>query len=120
MTMTDKKLELTDDQIEQVLFDAMRLHGLWPPSVKEVAALDAELASFEPPFRPADPNELLKRLVSADTMKTATVLPPIPFDAPSVCNLAHAAREGGELTTEIMQRMADNKEKFLREEYNDQ
>jgi hypothetical protein len=43
-----------------------------PPSIEEVAALDAELASFELPFKPITPNELLKR-----------------FDA---------AREGGELT----------------------
>jgi hypothetical protein len=57
--MINKKTEHTDEQIEQILFDSMRLHQMLPPSVEEVAALDAELASFRPPFTPADANELL-------------------------------------------------------------
>jgi len=120
MTTTNKKIELTDDQIEQILLGAMRLHGMLPFSVQEVAALDADLDSYVPPFSPTDPNELLKRLGPMDSVKIATALPTTPLDTPSVRNLAHAAREGGELTPEIEQQMVADKARFLREGGNDQ
>ena len=108
--------ELTDEQVEQILFDAMRFHGMLPPSVEEVAAIDADLASFELPFSPSDPNELLKQLDSENTVKVATILSFTPLDSPSLQNLARAARNGNELTTEIEQRMAADKAKYLQEE----
>ena len=116
MAKNSPKIELTDEQVEQILFDAMRLHGMLPPSVDEVAALDAELASFELPFGSTDSGKLLKRLDAANSTKAATILPfPLP-DTPSARNLARAAREGGELTTETEQQMAIDKAKFLQEE----
>ncbi len=113
------KPEPTDEDVEQILFDAMRMHGMLPPSVEEFAALDAELASFELPFGPTDLDELLKRLdddVNADT--SPTILPFQSTDDTNVRNLARAAREGGTLTPEIEQKMSADKSKYLQDENN--
>jgi len=119
MTKNTQKTELTDEQIEQVLFDAMRLYDMLPPSIEEVAALDAELASFDLPFGPSDPDKLLRRLDTVNSTRSIISPPFPPLETSSVRNLSRAAREGGELTPEIEQRMATDKDKILQEKNND-
>ena len=113
-----KKAELTIDELEQITFDAMRVFKVLPPTMDEVAAIDAELSNVELPFGPNNPDELLKRL-DIDSHDSGVVLQLPQSDEGSVRNLARAAREGGELTTEIEQRMADDKAKLLQSEHGD-
>ena len=120
MAKNKQKIELTEELLEQITFDAMCMSGMLPPSVEEVAALDAKLASTELPFGPSDPDELLERLDSKDNAEDTTTLAFPQPNVESVRNLARAAREGGELTTEIEQQMAADKAKFLQDENADQ
>jgi hypothetical protein len=121
MSNNNQNHDMTDEQVEQIMFDAMRMHGMLPPSVEEVATLDAELTSIVLPFSPLSPDELFKRL---DAVNSSGVEVTSPFvqhpDAQYTRNLAHAAREGSELTREIVQRMEADKERFLRDKTNDQ
>ena len=117
MAKNNKKTKMTTDELEQITFDAMRVHGVLPPTVEEVAAFDAELSEVELPFGPSDPDELLRTLDSeVDADEQEAILPFATMEATSR-NLARAARQGGELTEEIEQRMADDKAKFLQDEH---
>ena len=118
MAKNNKRAEMTTDELEQIMFDAMRVHCIFSPTVEEVAALDAELGSVDFPFEPSDPDEMLRKL-DADAEECAVVLQFVGLDDASVRNLARAARQGGELTDEIEQRMADDKAKFLQNEHDD-
>ena len=62
--MKHPKEELTDEEVEQILFDAMRLNNMFPPTVAEVAVLDEMFKYYDLPFGPSDPENLLKRLES--------------------------------------------------------
>jgi hypothetical protein len=76
MATNKKKSKLTSDELEQITFDAMRVHGVLPPTVEEVAALDAELSDLELPFGPSDPLSLLKKLdADEDIDEGASTLP---------------------------------------------
>ena len=117
MAKNNKKTELTPDELEQITFDAMRVHGVLPPTVEEIAAFDAELSDVDLPFGPSDPDELLKRLeTEVDADEQEVILPFATMEETSR-NLARAARQGGELTEDIEQRMADDKAKFLQDEH---
>lgn len=116
MAKNNKRAEMTMHELEQIMFDAMRVHGVLPPTVEDVAAMDAELINVELPFEPSDPDEILKKL-DVDTEEDAVVLPFTSLDVASVRNLARAARQGGELTDEIERRMADDKARFLQNEH---
>lgn len=90
-----------------------------PLTVEEVEAIEAELPHINLPFRPTDPRELLQRLeAEADVAATVLQFPQTKTD--SARNLARAAREGGTLSTEVEQRMAEDKAKYLRSEHGDQ
>lgn len=119
MAKNNKRAEMTTDELEQIMFDAMRIHGMLPPTVEEVAAMDAELVNVDLPFEPSDFDEILKKL-DVDTEEDAVVLPFARLDDSSIRNLARAARLGGELTEEIEHRMADDKAKFLQNEHDDE
>lgn len=119
MAKNNKRAEMTIDELEQIMFDAMRIHGVLPPTVDEVAALDAEIGNVDLPFGPSDPDEILKRM-DVDTEENGVILTFPSFDDASVRNLARAARQGGELTDEIEQRMADDKAKFLQNEHDEE
>lgn len=119
MAKNNKRAEMSTDELEQIMFDAMRFHGVLPPTVEEVAALDAELVHVDLPFEPSDPDEILKKL-DVETEEDIVVLPFASLDDASVRNLARAARQGGELTDDIEQRMADDKAKFLQNEHDDE
>ena len=116
MAKINSKPELTDEEIEQTLFDAMRIRGMLPVSIEEFAALDVELASLELPFGPTGLDELFKRLDAANLPPSTTILPNMSADHLRGGNLAHAAREGSELTQEIEQRMSADKSIFLKSE----
>jgi hypothetical protein len=118
MAKNSKRAEMTSDELEQILFDAMRVHGVLPPTIGEVAALDAELSDLELPFEPSDPDELLKEL-DVDIEEDAVILPFSSLEDSSIRNLARAGRQGGELTDEIEQRMVDDKTKFLQNEHDE-
>lgn len=110
---------MTTDELEQIMFDAMRFHGVLPPTVEEVAKLDAELVHLDLPFEPGDPDEILQKL-DEEVEEDAIVLPFSGLDDASVRNLARAARQGNDLTADIEQRMADDKAKFLTSEQNEE
>ncbi len=110
--------ELSTQDLEQITFDAMRHCGMAPPmTIEEVSAIEAELPNVKLPFGPSDPRELLKRLDSRSDDEAATILAFPKVDTESVNNLARAARQGGELSEEIEQRMAEDKTKYLQSEY---
>jgi len=117
----NKTAELSMDDLEQITFDAMRHCGMTPPmTTEEVAAIEAELPNIKMPFAPSDPRELLMRLdVEVDDM-AATALQFPQTETESVRNLARAARQGGTLSTEVEQRMAEDKAKYLQNEHGDQ
>lgn len=119
MAKNNKRAEMTTDELEQIMFDAMRVYGVLPPTVEEVAALDAGLVNVDLPFEPSDPDEILKKL-DVETEDDAVVLPFAGLDDASVRNLARAARQGGELTDEIEQRMANDKARFLQNEHDEE
>lgn len=119
MSKNNNRAEMTTDELEQITFDAMRVHGVLPLTVEEVAAMDAELVNADLPFEPRDPEEVLNRL-DMDTEVDAVVLPFAGLNDACVRNLARAARQGGELTDEIEHRMAEDKAKFLRNEHDDE
>jgi len=114
--------ELSMDDLEQITFDAMRHCGMTPPmTIEEVAAIESELPSITLPFAPSDPHELLKRLnMEVDDMASAKVLPFPQTETESVKNLARAARQGGTLSAEVEQRMAEDKAQFLQNEHGEQ
>jgi len=117
----NKTAELSMDDLEQITFDAMRHCGMTPPmTIEEVAAVEAELPNIKLPFAPSDPRDFLKRLEAEVDNMAATVLQFQPPDAECVENLARAARKGGTLTTEVEQRMAEDKAKYLQNEHGDQ
>ena len=117
----NKPPELTMHDLEQVTFDAMRHCGMAPPmTIEEIAAIEAELPNIKLPFRPSDPRELLKRLGTGSSDESAAVLPFPKAETESVRNLARAARDGGDLTADVEQRMADDKAKYLQNEHGDQ
>ena len=119
MAKNNKRAEMTTDELEQIMFEAMRVHGVLPPTMEEVAALDAELRNVDLPFEPSDPDEVLKKL-DVDTEEDAVILTFSSLDDASARNLARASRQGGELTDEIEQRMADDKAKFLQNEHDEE
>lgn len=120
MAKNNKKTKMTPDELEQLMFDAMRVHGVLPPTIEEVAAFDAELSDVDLPFGPSDPDELLKRLETEfDDDEQEVILSSTAMKETSR-NLARAARLGGELTEDIEQRMADDKAKFLRDEHDEE
>ena len=117
----NKTAELSMDDLDQITFDAMRHCGMTPPmTIEEVATIEAELPIIKLAFAPSDPRDLLMRLgVEVDDM-AATVLQFPQSDAECVENLARAARKGGTLSTEVEQRMAEDKAKYLQNEHGDQ
>lgn len=118
MAKNKKTTELTCDELEHITFDAMRVHGVLPPTIEEVAALDAELSDVELPFGPSDPDALLKKLdVDANVGNEEPILSFFTAMQGTSRNLAQAARQGGELTDDIRQRMADDKARFLQDEH---
>ncbi|MDA7978970.1 MAG: hypothetical protein MPJ50_09405 [Pirellulales bacterium] len=117
MAKNNKKTKITPDELEQITFDAMRVHGVLPPTVEEVAAFDAELSDVDLPFGASDPEELLKKLeTEVDADEQEVILPFTTMEETSR-NLARAARQGGELTEDIERRMADDKAKLLQDEH---
>jgi len=69
MSTSFEKLGPTNEQIDQFLFNSLQFHGLLPPSDEEITAIDAEMDSFELPFTPKDPAELLKRWKAAKELR---------------------------------------------------
>lgn len=109
--------ELSTQDLEQITFDAMRFCGMTPPMrIEEIAAIEAELANAKLPFGPSDPLSLLKRLSTRPDDEAATILSFPKVNAESVNNLARAARQGGELSIEVEQRMAEDKARYLQNE----
>lgn len=106
MAKSNKKSELTAGELEEITFDAMRMHGVLPPTIEEVAAMDAELPNVTLPFGPSDPDELLKNLdAGVEVDEAEGILPFSATEETSIRNLARAARQGNDLTEEIEQRM---------------
>ena len=120
MSKKNKAPELSIEDLEQITFDAMRHCGVFPPmSSQDIAAIESELAEFTPPFSPSDPRELLKRLEAGAVDESVASIPFPTADAESIRNLARAARDGGELSEDIEQRMAEDKAKYLQREPGD-
>lgn len=108
MARNKKQQNLDFADVEALTYDAMRQHGHLPPmTTEDVELLEAELDEIELPFGPSDPATLLRRL-EAGVRRTVV----LPFDAnksEAARNLACAAREGGEVSAEIKERMAKDK-----------
>lgn len=114
----NKVPELSMQDLEQITFDAMRYCGMSPPmTLEEIVAIEAELPNVKLPFGPSDPRELLKRLIARTDDEASKTLSFPNVDTESVNNLARAARQGGELSEEVEQRMAEDKAKYLQHEH---
>ncbi len=110
MSKKNKKPEMEIADVERLTYEAMRHHGLIPPmTLDEVARVETELDGIELPFSQSDPAALLKQLDENEEDGTRSTLPFNVVDTDTVRNLARAAREGGELSTEIESRMEDDK-----------
>jgi hypothetical protein len=113
----NKTHEPSIQDLEQVTYDAMRHCGLVPPlSIDEITAIESELENIELPFGPSDPRALLERLSTGSDREESTILLIPIVDTEDVNNLARAARQGGELSKEVEQRMAEDKAKYLQNE----
>jgi hypothetical protein len=110
MSKNKKTAEPTIADVERFTFEAMRHCGMIPPmTIEEVAAVESELDSVELPFAESNPFELLKKL---DVNDADLVSGPASFDAVAADftrNLARAAREGGEISSDVGHRMAEDK-----------
>ena len=116
MASKKKKNRYSVEEVEQITIDAMRENGMLPPTVREVAALDQELPNLALPFSPVDPESLLGQLDSSRNDQEVISIPLVTSDTDASRNLARAARQGGELTQKIEDRMAEDKAKFLNDE----
>jgi hypothetical protein len=106
--------DVETDQIEQIVFDALRHCGMVPPiTIDDVAAVEADLPNTQLPFGPSDPFDLLRKLESGEGIETPVVLPFPSAANETERNLARAAREGGELSLEVERRMAEDKAKHM-------
>src|SRR5260221_234960 len=92
---TDKKPELSDDDVDRLLYEALRREGKFvPQSPEEVAEAEAvtDEKAVELPASLRDPLAILKW-----KRPTRSVLRPPPrVDASAVENMSCAARNGGE------------------------
>jgi hypothetical protein len=101
--------ELSEQEAEQVVYEALRLCGAFlPQTVDEVARAEAEVDehSVELPPKLRDPFALLERM-----QKGATGLP-FPrnraVDSEAVENLAFAAKNGSDIPPEVLSRMDED------------
>lgn len=108
MAKPKKQSRLEAEDIESLVFDAMRFHGMIPPlSTDEVQQVEAELEKIKLPFGPSNPLDLLMTLDKKAGSQRILQFTGIENDVAR--NLARAAREGGELSAEIEERMARDK-----------
>lgn len=112
MAKNNKNPELEIADVEMLAYDAMRHCGMIPPmTIDEVAEIESQLDSIELPFSSSDPFELLKKLEFNETVAFPGTAQSSAVEMESVRNLARAAREGGVISAEVENRMAEDKAK---------
>lgn len=112
------RLSTNDDPTERTLYDALRLGGeLLPQNVEDVRRAEAELAECPIPV-PVNFQDPYAVLDNADAHAPSIL--PLSLAANQTVNdlkeLARAAREGGEITSEIEGRMKRDKAATRRNE----
>lgn len=91
---------MADEQVERLVYDALRLSGHLPPTtVEEVARLEAEVGEYPTslPGSLGDPLALLRKRSTASVPKVI----PFPPRTNAQENLARAARDGGEIAPDV-------------------
>ena len=104
-----RKPELSDDDVDRLVYEALCREGKFvPQSPDEVAAAEAAIdeTKVELPALLRDPLAILKR-----KGPTRSVLrPPPPVDVSAVENMSCAARNGGEISSEVEKVMDEDEE----------
>ena len=106
---TQRKAELSDDDADRLVYEALCREGKFvPQSPEEVAAAEAAIDEpvVELPASLRDPLSILK-----SKSQTRSVLrPPSPIDVSAVENMSCAARNGGEISPEVEKVMDEDEE----------
>ncbi len=101
---------LTDAQVECLLYDALRLSGeLLPTTEEEIAQLEGHYdSSVSLPDSLKDARPIFRRQLSPASPQPTTC--PVTVDGAIRENLARAAREGGQISPEVEERMRLDRE----------
>ena len=120
MSKKKSQPDLKLGDIEKLTYEAMRYYGLIPPmTLDEVARVEAEFDDIELPASLRDPNEILSRLDNDAVDQPHSTIPVDTINVDAVRNLARAAREGGDISPEVEQRMREDKAR-IEQQTNDQ
>lgn len=114
MPREDKRPEPGEDEVERLVYDAMRSSGWLPPETEEDVARAEEELAREPVPLPEDlkdPSAVIQRLTRCEPRSPLG----LPSSAETEGNLARAAREGGEIPEEAEERMRADREAAERE-----
>jgi len=106
----------SDAQVERWLYHALRLGGeLLPASIEDVSKLEAEIEANPV----ALPESLRDASAVYEQIHTRTRPPstiPLPVQNNVAEGLARAAREGGEISSEVQAKMREDREAAEREQ----
>jgi hypothetical protein len=113
-----QKAELSDDEIDRLVYEAMCRAGKFVPQTpEEVAEVEAKLneSAVELPASLRDPLAILK----AKRPSRSVLRQPPQVDVSAIENMSCAARNGGEISPEVEKVMDEDEQTADRESEND-